>query len=128
MPHKLCKVAGPVLLIVGAIGFMSPHLLGLHLTPIHNVVHLLSGALASYFGFVNPGGARGFSLAFGSVYGLLAVIGFVAPQMFARIIGHGDGTAGTFLMDNLVHVAVAGAFLVAGMAGAPRKTPIGYGR
>ena len=130
MPLKLCKVLGFALLLAGLAGFVSPHLLGMHLTPLHNVVHVLSGAAALYFGFANPAGARGFLLGFGSVYGLLAVLGFVAPQMFARLIGH--GAAGTdarmFLVDNLVHVAVSAACFVAALAGAPRKTTIGYGR
>ena len=55
MPHKLCKVAGFALMGVGLIGFVSPHLLGMHLTTIHNVVHLLTGALALYFGSMGAG-------------------------------------------------------------------------
>src|SRR5262245_5452712 len=130
MPHKLCKVLGFALLLAGVAGFVSPHLLGMHLTLVHNVVHILSGALALYFGFANPGGARGFVLGFGSIYGLLAVLGFVAPALFGRIIGHGagDADAGMFLADNLVHVAIAGACLASAFMGAPRRTPIGYGR
>ena len=129
MPHKLCKVLGFALLLAGFAGFVSPNLLGMHLTAAHNVVHLVSGALALYFGFANPAGARGFLLGFGSIYGLLAAMGFVAPQLFGRIIGHGDGgDARMFLVDNLVHVAITAACFFAAFAGAPRKAPIGYGR
>jgi uncharacterized membrane protein HdeD (DUF308 family) len=128
MPHKLCKVAGFALIAVGLIGFVSPHLLGMHLTLVHNVVHLLSGAAALYFGFANPGGARGFALAFGSVYLLLGVLGFVSPDLFARIIGHGGGEARDFLADNIVHVVIGGTFLATALASAPSKTPVGFGR
>ena len=130
MPHKLCRVLGFALLLAGFAGFVSPNLLGMHLTAVHNVVHLVSGGLALYFGFANPAGARGFLLGFGSIYGLLAVMGFVAPQMFGRIIGHGDGAADArrFLVDNVVHVLITAACFVGAFAGAPRKTPIGYGR
>ena len=129
MPHRLCKVAGFALIAVGLSGFAMPHLLGMHLTTIHNVVHLLTGALALYFGFANPGGARGFALGFGSVYLLLGVIGFVAPQLFASIIGHGgDAEARAFLADNVVHIVIGATFLAVALASAPNKTPIGFGR
>ena len=44
MAKTVCKILGVVLLLVGVCGFVAPRLLGAHLTPAHNVVHLLSGS------------------------------------------------------------------------------------
>jgi hypothetical protein len=110
------KVAGVALLIVGLAGFAMPHLLGLHLTPLHNVVHLLTAALALYMGFAgSPDAARTFSLVFGAVYLLLGVLGFIAPGVVASVIGHPPLTAGELTPDNAVHVLLGAAFLAVGL-------------
>src|SRR5262245_2686209 len=76
----ICKVLGVVFLILGLLGFVSPRLLGMHLSGVHNIIHLISAALALYFGFVaSPSAARSFSLIFGVVYLLLGALGFIAP-------------------------------------------------
>ena len=51
MAKTICKILGVVFLLVGVAGFAAPTLLGAHLTPPHNVVHILSGVAALYFGF-----------------------------------------------------------------------------
>ena len=51
MAKTVCKILGVVFLLVGLIGFVSPSLLGAHLNSAHNVVHMVSGAVALYFGF-----------------------------------------------------------------------------
>jgi len=51
MAKTVCKILGVVFLLVGIAGFAAPHLLGAHLTPAHNLVHLASGAIALYLGF-----------------------------------------------------------------------------
>ena len=46
---------------------------------LHNVVLLLSGAVAIYFGMkATPAAARTFCVVFGALYGLLGLAGFVA--------------------------------------------------
>lgn len=113
------KVVGVVLLIVGLAGFAMPHLLGMHLTPVHNIIHLLTAALALYMGFAaSVGSARTFSIAFGAVYLLLGVLGFVAPGLVTTVIGHAPASAGELLPDNLVHVVLGAAFLAVGLASA----------
>ena len=63
MAKTVCKILGVVFLLVGVCGFVAPHLLGAHLSPAHNVVHLVSGALALYFGFAGTfSAAKMFSL------------------------------------------------------------------
>jgi uncharacterized protein DUF4383 len=111
------KVVGVVLLIVGLAGFAMPHLLGMHLTPIHNIVHLLTAAIALYMGFAaSYSAARTFSLVFGAVYLLLGVVGFVAPDVVTAVIGHPTASAGDLMPDNLVHVVLGAAFLAVGLA------------
>jgi hypothetical protein len=51
--------------------------LGLHLSPAHNAVHIVSGVIALYFGFAGTlSGAKTFCLVFGVVYLALGVLGF----------------------------------------------------
>ena len=117
MAKTLCKILGVVLLIVGLVGFATPNLLGMHLTPIHNIVHLLTAAIALYLGFAGSAeGARTFCAVFGSIYLLLGILGFAAPNVVASIIGHpGPVTSGDLTPDNAVHLFLGIVFLAAGL-------------
>ncbi|HVR70372.1 MAG TPA: hypothetical protein VMT87_05955 [Vicinamibacteria bacterium] len=116
MVKTLNKVIGVVLLVVGLWGLAEPNLLGMHLTPVHNVIHLLTAAVALYMGFVaSVSAARTFSIAFGAVYLLLGVLGFVAPGLVTSVIGHPPVGAGELTPDNVVHVLLGGAFLAVGL-------------
>jgi len=76
MAKTVCKILGVVFLLVGICGFAKPMLLGAHLTPPHNVVHIVSGVIALYFGFAGSlSGAKGFCLVFGVLYLALGVLG-----------------------------------------------------
>ena len=78
MAKTVCKILGVVFLLVGVAGFAAPNLLGAHLTPPHNVVHIVSGVVALYFGFAGSlSGAKGFCLIFGLVYLALGLVGMV---------------------------------------------------
>ena len=124
MARTLCKLAGVLLLAVGVAGFFSPRLLGMHLTTTHDVIHLATGLLSVYFGFV-AGSARGFATVFGVVYLGLGVLGFVAPGVVAALLGQpGPVDASMLTPDNLVHVVLGVAFLGAGLV---RETSAGYG-
>ena len=62
MAKTVCKLLGLVFLIVGIAGIFSHNLLGAHLNMAHNMVHIVSGVIALYFGFSGSySGARGFS-------------------------------------------------------------------
>jgi hypothetical protein len=116
MAQTLCRIAGVVFLVAGLAGFAMPHLLGFHRTPIHNVVHIATGAAALYFGFAAAApAARTFCLAFGAVYLLLGVLGFLAPGVVSAVIGHAPLTAGELTPDNAFHVLVGAAFLFVGL-------------
>jgi hypothetical protein len=110
------KVAGVILLAVGLWGLAEPNLLGMHLTPMHNIIHLLTAAIALYMGFAaSVSAARTFSMAFGAVYLLLGVLGFVAPGLVTSVIRHPAVSAGELMPDNVVHLLLGGAFLAFGL-------------
>jgi hypothetical protein len=116
MAKTIAKLLGVVFILVGLIGFAAPNLLGTHLNLTHNLVHLISGAVALYFGFAAPlSAARLFCIVFGIVYGLLGVAGFLLgkgeDRMFEALtpLGLHLGT-----MDHLVHILLGAVFLVGG--------------
>ena len=123
MNKNIVTILGFILVLVGVIGFFAPHFLGMHLTPFHNVVHLLSGVLAIYFGTKGTlRGARNFCFAFGTVYGLLAIIGFVGGHADSRLLTVIPGHFELGVADHVVHVVVAAAFLFLGAVIKPMAT------
>ena len=77
MAKTVCKILGVVFLLVGVCGFIAPRLLGAHLIPAHNAVHIVTGVIALYFGFAGTlHAAKLFSLVFGVVYLALGLLGF----------------------------------------------------
>lgn len=115
MAKTVCKLLGIVLLIVGLLGFT--HILdalGAHVGPAyasHNLVHIISGVLALYFGFAGSySGAKGFCIIFGVVYLLLGVFGLVKGTIdiaaLKLTLGH---------VDHLIHVVVGVGFLAGGL-------------
>jgi len=114
MAKTVCKILGVVFLLVGVIGFAAPRLLGAHLSPAHNVVHIVSGALALYFGFAGTlSAAKIFSLVFGVVYLGLGILGMAlgtgAEHMW--MVGPLDlGQA-----DHGIHILLGVVFLAGGL-------------
>jgi hypothetical protein len=116
MAKTVCKILGVVFILVGLIGFVSPGFLGTHLSLTHNLVHLISGAIALYFGFAATlSAARLFCIIFGVVYGLLGICGFLLgdgpDRMFEALAGLGLHL-GT--MDHVVHILLGVVFLAGG--------------
>jgi hypothetical protein len=115
---KICTLVGVVFILVGIVGWFAPTLLGAHLSPAHNVVHLVSGVLALYFGLKgSAGGAVNFCRIFGLVYLALGVLGFVlgagADKMWAVL----PGTLELGTVDHVIHVLLGLLFLIGGFAG-----------
>lgn len=126
MAKTICKLLGVVFILVGLIGFIKPGFAGTHLSMAHNLVHILSGIIALYFGFAGSlSGARGFCLAFGAVYLLLGIVGFImgspqAPSM-ANMADMGvdnrlwkvlPGTLELGTADHAVHILLGIVFLI----------------
>ena len=67
MAKTICKILGVVFLLVGVVGFVMPGFLGTHLSVVHNLVHIISGAVALYLGFAGTlSAARLFCIVSGS--------------------------------------------------------------
>lgn len=116
MAKTIAKILGVVFILVGILGFVVPNLLGAHLSTSHNLVHIISGAIALYFGMAGSlSAARMFCIVFGVVYLLLGVAGFALgdgpDRMFEALapLGLHLGT-----MDHIIHVLLGLVFLVGG--------------
>ena len=114
MAKTIATILGVVFILVGIVGFISHDFLGTHLTMAHNLVHIVSGALALYFGLAGSlSGARLFCIIFGIVYGLLGVCGFLLGTGTEHMLTIDDllmlGT-----MDHVVHILLAVVFLIGG--------------
>ena len=109
----VAMIAGAVLVLVGLLGFVMPApLLGMFdVNMVHNVVHLLTGAVLLGGAFMNNGAnARMTLLVLGVVYALVAVLGFVSPSMMESLVG--DNVASTSMMpDNILHLLLAVVFI-----------------
>ena len=110
MAKTVAKIMGVILLLVGVLGFT--HLLdslGAHLSPVHNLVHIISGVISLYFGLAGSGGgAKSFCTIFGLVYLLLGLVGMVK----------GDLTLGPLMLgkvDHGIHLIVGAAYLAGGL-------------
>lgn len=110
MAKTIAKLLGAILLLVGILGFT--HLLdplGAHLSPVHNLIHIVSGVIALYFGLAGTlGGAKGFCTIFGLVYLLLGIVGLakgdlmIGPLMLGKV-------------DHGIHLIVGALFLAGGL-------------
>jgi uncharacterized membrane protein HdeD (DUF308 family) len=115
MAKTICKILGIVFLLVGIAGFAKPDLLGAHLTPPHNLVHIVSGVIALYFGFAGSlSGAKGFSLVFGIVYLALGILGLVMGDPEMNRMWH-VGPLALGMVDHGIHILLGVLFLVGGL-------------
>ena len=110
MAKTVCKLLGVILLLVGILGFTHVlDSLGAHLSPAHNLVHIISGVIALYFGLSGSlSAAKGFCTIFGLVYLLLGIVG----------LAKGDLTIGPLMLgkvDHGIHLIVGALFLAGGL-------------
>lgn len=110
MAKTVAKIMGLVLLLVGVLGFTHVlDSLGAHLSPAHNLVHIVSGVIALYFGFAGTlSGAKGFCLVFGLVYLALGVLGLVMGDLHLGPLMLGK-------VDHGIHLIVGAIFLAGGL-------------
>jgi hypothetical protein len=117
MAKQVAVVFGIVMLVIGILGFgpavntagpsgTSYTLLGIFaINPLHNVVHLATGAIALAAGLYGGGAyARMYFLVFGIVYALITLIG-VTGILFDS---HGSllGIVPINGADNVLHLAI----------------------
>ncbi|HZH32080.1 MAG TPA: DUF4383 domain-containing protein [Pyrinomonadaceae bacterium] len=126
MAKTVATIMGVVFLLVGITGFVAPGVGGFHLSMAHNLIHIISGAASLYFGLAGTlRGARTFCLAFGAVYGLLGVAGFLLgsqgspsmPGMAAdsRLFKVLPGTLELGTSDHTFHVLLAIVYIAAAL-------------
>lgn len=114
MAKTVCKILGVVLLLVGVVGFAAPNLLGAHLNLPHNLVHIVSGAIALYFGFAGTlSNAKAFALVFGVVYLALGILGMGMGAGAERMWEVGPLHLGT--ADHGIHILLGVVFLAGGL-------------
>lgn len=123
LTQKVCIGVGIFFVIVGLGGIVMPGLLGMHLSLLHNIIHLASGALALWCGYSDDAKkAYAFCVAFGTVYGLLGIAGFVFGKPGYPGVGHMEADENLLriipnalelgTMDHFVHIALGVVFLV----------------
>ena len=115
---------GIVFILIGILGFVpgvtdNEMLLGIfHVNAAHNVVHLLSGAVALFAGLTSVGASRIYFRIFGVVYGLVAILGLMNMGQHTMLLGLiSNNDADTFL-----HIAIAAVSLLLGFMPAPAET------
>ena len=127
MAKTIATILGIGFILVGLLGIIAPGVLGLHTSMAHNLIHLISGAAALYIGLRGTlRAARMFNLAFGAVYLLLGVVGFVAgssqtvstgmPGMSpdSRLWTLVPGTLEFGTSDHIVHLLLGLILLIGG--------------
>ena len=115
MAKTVAKLVGVVFILVGIVGFIAPNLLGAHLGPAHNVIHLVSGAISLYLGTKGSlAGARQFCIIFGLVYGLLGVVGYFVGTGADHTLELPSLMLGT--IDHIIHIAIGAIYLIGGFS------------
>src|SRR5215213_432995 len=111
-----CLLGGLALLLAGIFGFISDAtfdtgtkiqgdgFLGFEVNGWHNLVHILSG-LVLLSAFSRRGAAKTVALAFGLVYGLVAIIGLIDGNDVLGIIPVNAA-------DNVLHIALSALGIV----------------
>jgi hypothetical protein len=107
---------GTAFLLAGILGFVpaaAPQgmLLGvLHVNAAHNVVHLLTGAVALWASTAGESASKLFFQVFGAVYGLVALLGFAyGDEPILGLIANNHA-------DAWFHLVVAASSLYLGFA------------
>lgn len=122
MAKTFSQVIGVVLLVVGILGFVvggEKMFLGLIMfSTTHNIVHLLSGAILAYLGFMgSESSQRTGAQVFGVIYGLVTLLGlFIGADAAGKTLGLELHLNPTY---NVIHLVIAAFGLYAGFAKKP---------
>jgi Domain of unknown function (DUF4383) len=113
--RTVCKIMGVLFLLAGVAGFARHDLLGAHLMPLHNAIHVVSGVMALYFGFTGSlSGTKGFCLVFGLLYLALGLVGMAfGDPANDRQLDLGPLVLGT--ADHSIHLLLGAVFLAGGL-------------
>ena len=113
-------VLGAVFLLIGVLGFAvttdvgfasreGDSLLGFEVNPLHNIVHLLVGAVLLLGATRGVAAARSANIAIGGTYLVVGIIGLFILDSSANILALNSA-------DNVLHLVSAAVLLGAGLA------------
>lgn len=111
MARLYAAVLGAVFVLVGILGFLGDtKLFGIfEVNTVHNLIHLVSGAVALLAAWRGLGYARLYARVFGAIYALVTILGLVLGGDILGII-HVNAA------DNALHALIAIATLLVGFA------------
>jgi hypothetical protein len=105
-------VLGVILLAAGIVGFITGghdhKLIIFGINASHNMVHILSGVLAIVAVCVSMKAAKIYCIAFGAVYGLVTIAGFLNIPQAVNLLNLNTA-------DNFLHLGISGACLYFGL-------------
>ena len=121
MARQFAIVFGAVYVLVGVLGLILPSpLLGIFgVNVLHDIVHLAIGGLwlvAAFAAPMGPDSARKTSQLIGIVYLLVAILGFVLPDLMSQLLVIN-------MADNFLHLGTAVLALYIGFMG-PKTSAI----
>jgi len=91
------KVIGVILLLIGVLGFfMGDNVFGFDVNPLHNIVHLVTGAIFAWAGFAAGAPTKKVNTWLGVIYLVVGILGFFGVLGFLAV-----NTA-----DNWLHLAI----------------------
>lgn len=111
-------ILGVTFIAVGILGYTSNPIIGpdealFHTDSLHNIVHLVSGALFLLVAVAFPGSVRSFLKIFGVVYLFLGILGLftIGSDGTTHLLGflHVNGA------DNYLHIVLGLVIFLAGM-------------
>lgn len=117
--RNIIKWLGIALIATGVLGFVPAatpdgNLLGIfHVNGLHNIIHLATGAVLWMTATAEDDTAKMYLKVLGVVYGLVAVLGFMAGE--EPILGLIDNN----MADTWLHVVFAAMFLYWGFRNQP---------
>jgi hypothetical protein len=121
MAKSVVTLISAVLVLVGVLGFFNDPVLGIfEVDAVHNIIHLGSGLVGLIM--ASQGMAATFAKAFGAIYGLVSILGFMQHS----------GTGTTKLLnlieinhaDNYLHILLTVVLLAVGFMKEPSRAPV----
>lgn len=125
MAKRMATIMGVGFVLVAILGFIAPSMLGMHLSVTHSIIHLVTGVMSLYFGTrASLSAAKAFCIAFGAVYALLGIGGFLLGTQGAPTVpGPEDARLWKLIphhfevgtSDHIVHILLGGLYLIGGL-------------
>lgn len=128
MTRSIAALLGFLFLVVGVAGFAAPGMMGFHLSPAHNAIHLVSGLLALYYVMQDRlSSLKSFCQGFGAFYLVLGLSGYLfgnpgVPEMAgmpsdSKLLSIIPGILEFGTSDHNFHVLIGALFLYIGYKG-----------